>query len=76
MALRLPLKSSGVTTSCVTLHRPPPEMMIFAPSFFAPSSATTRAPFLRCEDRRRQPRGAGADDGDVIHARGDCDAIP
>src|SRR5262245_14704950 len=44
MALRLPLKSAAVTTSCVTLHRPPPEMRILAPIFGAASSATTRAP--------------------------------
>jgi hypothetical protein len=43
MALRLPLKSSAVTASCVTLQRPPPEMRIFAPIFGAPSRATMRA---------------------------------
>jgi hypothetical protein len=41
--LRLPLKSAGVTTSCVTLQRPPPAIRIFAPIFGAPSSATIRA---------------------------------
>jgi hypothetical protein len=35
MALRLPLKSSARTTSFVTLHRPPPEIRIFAPIRFA-----------------------------------------
>jgi len=45
-ALRLPLKSSVVTTSWVTLHRPPPEIRIFAPIFGAPSSATMRASAL------------------------------
>src|SRR6202022_3966308 len=34
----------GSTTSCVTLHRPPPAMRIFAPIFAAPSMANTRFP--------------------------------
>ncbi len=46
MALRLPLKSAALTTSCVTLQRPPPEIRIFAPIFGAASRATTRAPTL------------------------------
>src|ERR1019366_3475651 len=37
-----PLKSCARTTSFVTLHRPPPEMRIFAPIFFALSIAAMR----------------------------------
>ena len=53
---REPLKSSGVTTSWVTLHRPPPETRIFAPSDSAPSRSTIRrVPGGRLR-RRRSPR--------------------
>src|SRR6476620_6354698 len=47
MLRRLPKKSAGVTVSCVTLHRPPPDTRILAPSAFAPSRRTTRRPPLR-----------------------------
>jgi hypothetical protein len=37
-----PWKSWDRTTACVTLHRPPPDIKIFAPMVLAPSNTTTR----------------------------------
>src|SRR4029079_16830998 len=47
MMRRLPKKSAAVTAACVTLHRPPPDTRILAPSVFAPSRRTIRRPPLR-----------------------------